>query len=192
MYDGCTFVTLSGAVFITRGREIMLRNTLHIREMLLVVTSGALLASCGTMQPSALQVANAPTVEVVVGGKPQLLAAFNQAFQPLIATEPVGCNVNVTGQVSDCSVLQGTTVPPTATALTYDYFGAHAWVFEKLGVAFNQVQSQFPAETLTMTTSPTPPLIVPDCSSLPPPCTSTPWCNQYGGCSKQRFPCAKC
>lgn len=164
----------------------MLRETLLTTGRILVVTAGAFLASCMTAMQAP---PTAPTVEVAVAGKPEQLAAFDQALRPLLGGEPIACTVNVNGQLSGCEALSTTPVPPSAKDLTYDFFGPHTWVYEKLGVAFNQVQS---AGKLTLTTNPMPPVPVPDCTTAPQPCVASPWCPQYGGCSKQKYPCAKC
>jgi hypothetical protein len=163
----------------------MLRKVLQKTCRILIVTTSAFLASCMTAMQAP---PTAPTVEVAVAGKAEQLAAFDQALRPLLGTEPVACLVTVNGQPSGCEALQTNPVPPSAKDLTYDFFGPHTWVFEKLGAAFNQVQSQ---GTLTLTTKPVS-LIIPDCSALPQPCVASPWCPQYGNCSKQKYPCAKC
>jgi len=162
-------------------------DTLRMRGVLLVAASGALLASCETVHIPP----EGPTVVAAVAGTPDQLAAFEQAFRPVMSKEAVRCTVSVGGVVSGCEVLESGPVPPSATDLTYGFFGGDTWIFKKLGVAFNQSQRRFPGN-LTLTTYPTPPWAVPDCSTLPKPCTTAPWCPQYGGCSKQTYPCAKC
>ncbi len=170
------------------GREIMLRQTLDVTGLLIVVTSCALLASCAT-PPTAALVATGPTVEAKVTGTPQQLLGFDQALRPLLGTEPVACTVSLNAAISGCEILQSGPPSPTLKDLTYGFFGPHTSVYEKLGVAFNQVQK---TGALTVAITPAQPPKVPDCSSLPPPCVASPWCPQTGGCSKQKFPCAAC
>jgi hypothetical protein len=167
----------------------MFRQTLQVASALYVVGSAVLLMSCTTMMMTTP--AGDPSVEAKVAGTPAQLAAFDKALQSIIGAEPLGCLVMVNGQVSACNVLQNSPVPPTATDLTYVFFGPHTFVEEKLGTAFNQVPKQFNPNLPTLTIRPIAP-VAPDCSSLPQPCVAAPYCTQYGRCSKQQFPCAKC
>jgi hypothetical protein len=169
----------------------MLRQTLQTAGALLVVGSAALLTSCAPMTPLAPATLPDPTVEAKVVGTPSQFAAFDKSLQAIIGTEPLGCSVMINGNVSACDVLQASPVPPTATDLTYVFFGAHTYVYEKFGVAFEQVPKQFNPDLPALTYRPAPP-VARDCSGLPQPCVNATYCIQYGRCSRTQYPCKKC
>jgi hypothetical protein len=189
----------------------MLRQAMRLAVVLLLVTAYGLLASCGgpsippTSEPSIpptsgpsippTNVDTRPTVKAKLTGTPQQLVAFDQALRPQLGDEPVACTVKVDGSISGCEVLQSSLVSSTLKDLTYGFYGPRTTMYEKLGVALNKVQlSPSALETsgdLTLELSEAS-LTPPDCSGKPLPCVATPWCPQYGGCSKQRWPCAKC
>ena len=175
----------------------MLRQSMQLAVVLLLVTAYGLLASCATKVTSTNDVDIFPTVKAKLTGTPQQLVAFDQALRPQLGDEPVACTVNVDGiPLSGCEVLQSSPVSPTLKDLTYGFYGPQSSVYEKLGVAFNKVQPG-PSELqtsgpLTLALSKSGPPTIPDCSTKPQPCVGAPFCPQYGGCSKQRWPCAKC
>jgi len=117
----------------------MARGNLRVGVILLIVTSGALLASCMTLRSF-----DQPTVEVDVQGTPRQLARFDRAVREHLGKEPLTCAVvDVEGQPSDCGVLHGNAVPPaTAKHLMYEFFSPLADVFERLGEAFDEVQER--------------------------------------------------
>jgi len=165
----------------------MLRQTLRMGSALYVVASAVLL-----MSPTSVSGADpAPTVEVKVAGTPAQLAAFDKVFRPSVGSEPLGCLVMVNGAPSSCDDLKTTPVPPSASDLTYEFFGLHTTVYEKVGSALNQVQPTFHPNLPTVTIR----RIVPpdrDCGLLPQPCVAAPFCIQFGRCSKMQTQCIKC
>lgn len=143
------------------------------------------LLGCATLQHpntcgSGGQNPGGPVANVQVRGEPQHMVAFDQALQPFIQGEPVGCEL--------CDLLGVT------DKLTYTFFRNHEWLFKKFGQAWNVAQKQPNGNQVEMTFS-TPSLIsAPDCASKPQPCYVLAACAQYGGCTKDSTlrSCKKC
>jgi hypothetical protein len=139
----------------------------------------ALLALASLFGCATIQNPGGPVASLLVKGDPQLMVAFNQALQPLIQGEPVGCEL--------CDQL-GT------DKLVYTFFRDHKWLYKKFGQAWNVAQKQPNGNTVEMSFF-TPNLTSPDCGPpLPQPCYTLAACTQYGGCTKDstRHSCKKC
>ncbi len=183
----------------------MARDRVHMRDILWIVTSGAMVASCMTMEPP-----HAPTVEVNVEGTPKQLAAFDEELRRRLGEEPLSCAVKVGDKVSGCDDLEKKGV----SLVRYAFFSRHAELFEVFGKAFNKargdtfeksdgaynkVQDQVQDQSSPVTMKFIAPLVISDFAATcadygNSSCINAPWCPQYlPHCSTQQKPhCNPC
>jgi hypothetical protein len=149
----------------------MTHATTHLRAMLLIITAGALLASCATQEMSeSKEGSDHRTFVIALGGSPEQWAEFDKALRGQISEDRFACKVSDEGEkVSTCESLQKKGAVPSNATVTYAFLDELPKVMKKVGRAIDQVSNP---QGFSVTTR----VVALTCSS---PCTYIQGCGNW-------------